>query len=76
VNTNKTDAEVLAAVQTPGQCASEQAGFTADEQGHVYTAASEHNAIYYIDTLQSQSILVPMAIYRVPLVPFQRAIIC
>jgi hypothetical protein len=56
VNTNKTDAEVLAAVQTPGQCASEQAGFTADEQGHVYTAASEHNAIYYIDTLQSQSI--------------------
>ena len=55
VDRNKTDAEVLAAVQNPGQCASEQAGFTADDQGRVYIAASEQNAIYYVDTLESQS---------------------
>ncbi|KAL1604535.1 hypothetical protein SLS59_003730 [Nothophoma quercina] len=55
VNANKTDAEVLAAVQNPGQCASEQAGFTADDQGRVYIAASEQNAIYFVDTLESQS---------------------
>ncbi|KAK0291469.1 hypothetical protein LTS00_008469 [Friedmanniomyces endolithicus] len=50
VNTSVSDAEVLAAVQFPGQCASEQAGFTADDQGRVYILASEQNAIYYVDT--------------------------
>lgn len=55
VDANKTDSEVLAAVQNPGQCASEQAGFTADDQGRVYIAASEQNAIYFVDTLESQS---------------------
>ncbi|KAF1911921.1 major royal jelly protein-domain-containing protein [Ampelomyces quisqualis] len=51
VNRNLSDAQVLAAVQNPGQCASEQAGFTSDDRGRVYIAASEHNAIYYVDTL-------------------------
>lgn len=32
IDTNKTDGEVLAAVQFPGQCASEQAGLTADDR--------------------------------------------
>ncbi|KAK0254702.1 hypothetical protein B0A54_08607 [Friedmanniomyces endolithicus] len=50
VNTSVSDADVLAAVQFPGQCASEQAGFTADDQGRVYILASEQNAIYYVDT--------------------------
>ncbi|KAK0785052.1 hypothetical protein LTR91_015058 [Friedmanniomyces endolithicus] len=50
VNTSVSDAEVLAAVQFPGQCASEQAGFTADDRGRVYILASEQNAIYYVDT--------------------------
>ncbi|KAL6708437.1 hypothetical protein ACN47E_002700 [Coniothyrium glycines] len=54
VNANLTDAEVLSAVQNPGQCGSEQAGFTADDRGRVYIAASEQNAIYYVDTLKSQ----------------------
>lgn len=54
VDTNLTDADVLAAVQNPGQCASEQAGFTADDQGRVYIFASEQNAIYYVDTQQSE----------------------
>jgi hypothetical protein len=54
VNTNMTDTQVLAAVQYPGQCASEQAGFTSDDRGRVYIAASEQNAIYYIDTLKSE----------------------
>jgi hypothetical protein len=49
-----TDAQVLDAVQDPGQCASEQAGFTSDDHGRVYIAASEQNAIYYIDTLKSE----------------------
>lgn len=53
VNTSLSDADVLAAVQFPGQCASEQAGFTADDKGRVYILASEQNAIYYVDTLQS-----------------------
>lgn len=44
------DEQVLAAVQNPGQIASEQAGFTADDHGRVYIAASEQNAIYYVDT--------------------------
>ncbi|KAF1944510.1 hypothetical protein EJ02DRAFT_371382 [Clathrospora elynae] len=54
VSPNKTDAEVLAAVQNPGQCGSEQAGFSADNRGRVYIAASEQNAIYYVDTLESE----------------------
>lgn len=47
-----SDEEVLAAVRNPGQCATEQAGFTADKRGRVYILASEQNAIYYIDTQQ------------------------
>jgi hypothetical protein len=54
VNPNLTDSQVLAAVQNPGQCASEQAGFTSDDRGRVYIAASEQNAIYYVDTLKSE----------------------
>ena len=54
VDSTKTDAEIFAAVQNPGQCASEQAGFSADDQGRVYIAASEQNSIYYVDTLESQ----------------------
>jgi hypothetical protein len=53
-NPNLTDAQVLAAVQNPGQIASEQAGFTSDDHGRVYIAASEQNAIYYVDTLKSE----------------------
>ncbi|OQO12346.1 hypothetical protein B0A48_02988 [Cryoendolithus antarcticus] len=53
-NFSLSDAEVLAAVQYPGNCASEQAGFSADANGRVYIFASEQNAIYYVDTLQSQ----------------------
>lgn len=49
-----SDAEVLAAVKFPGQCSSEQAGFTADDCGRVYILASETNAIHYVDTLQSE----------------------
>jgi hypothetical protein len=52
----KTDAEVLASVQNPGQCGSEQAGFTADDRGRVYIAASEQNAIYYVDTLVNSTV--------------------
>lgn len=52
ITPNLTDAQILAAVQNPGQCASEQAGFTADDRGRVYIAASEQNAIYYVDTLK------------------------
>ena len=54
VDPTLTDAEVLAAVQYPGQCGSEQAGFTADDHGRVYIFASEQNAIYYVDTVQSE----------------------
>ncbi|KAH7414309.1 major royal jelly protein-domain-containing protein [Phaeosphaeria sp. MPI-PUGE-AT-0046c] len=54
VNTNLTDAQVLTAVQDPGQIASEQAGFTSDDRGRVYIAASEQNAIYYVDTVKSE----------------------
>ncbi|KAL9106600.1 MAG: hypothetical protein Q9227_008383 [Pyrenula ochraceoflavens] len=53
-NFSASDADVLASVQFPGQCASEQAGFTADDRGRVYVLASEQNAIYYVDTLQSE----------------------
>ncbi|EMD01143.1 hypothetical protein BAUCODRAFT_197038 [Baudoinia panamericana UAMH 10762] len=54
INTSLSDAQVLAAVQNPGQCGSEQAGFTADDHGRVYILASEQNAIYYVDTQQSE----------------------
>ncbi|CAK3959124.1 Hypothetical predicted protein [Lecanosticta acicola] len=54
VNPSLTDQQVLAAVQFPGQCASEQAGLTADDRGRVYISASEQNAIYYVDTQQSE----------------------
>ena len=53
-NFSASDEEVLAAVVFPGQLGSEQAGFTADDKGRVYITASEQNAIYYVDTLQSQ----------------------
>lgn len=53
-NFDATDDEVLAAVQDPGQLASEQAGFTADDQGRVFLLASEQNAIYYVQTEQSR----------------------
>lgn len=53
-NFDATDDEVLAAVQDPGQLASEQAGFTADDQGRVFLLASEQNAIYYVQTDQSR----------------------
>ncbi|KAF2709056.1 hypothetical protein K504DRAFT_482467 [Pleomassaria siparia CBS 279.74] len=54
IDSTKTDDEVLAGVVFPGQIATEQAGFTADDKGRVYIAASEHNAIFYVDTFQSQ----------------------
>ena len=41
IDFNASDEDVLAAVQNPGQCASEQAGFTADDRGRVYIFASE-----------------------------------
>ena len=53
-NFSASDEEVLAAVVFPGQLGSEQAGFTADDKGRLYMTASEQNAIYYVDTLQSQ----------------------
>lgn len=40
-NFSATDDEVLAAVQDPGQMGSEQAGFTADDQGRLFMLASE-----------------------------------
>ena len=54
INTTVSDADMLAAVQDPGMCGTEQAGFTADDKGRVYIMASEHNAIFYVDTQQSQ----------------------
>lgn len=53
-NFSATDAEVLAAVQDPGELGSEQAGFTADDQGRVFMLASEQNAIFYVQTQQSR----------------------
>ncbi|KAG8632031.1 hypothetical protein KVT40_001171 [Elsinoe batatas] len=50
-----SEADVLAKVQDPGECATEQAGFTADDKGRVYILASEQNAIYYVDTQQSEA---------------------
>lgn len=62
-NFDATDDEVLAAVHDPGQLGSEQAGFTADDQGRVFLLASEHNAIYYVQTDQSR---VPEEVNGVP----------
>lgn len=53
-NFTATDDEVLAAVQDPGELGSEQAGFTADDQGRMFMLASEQNAIYYVQTEQSR----------------------
>lgn len=53
-NFEATDDEVVAAVQDPGQLGSEQAGFTADDQGRMFMLASEQNAIYYVQTDQSR----------------------
>lgn len=49
-----SDADVLAAVQDPGELASEQAGFTADDQGRMFMLVGEQNAIYYVQTDQSR----------------------
>lgn len=49
-----TDDKVLAAVQDPGELGSEQAGFTADNQGRMFMLASEQNAIFYVQTDQSR----------------------
>lgn len=49
-----TDAEVLAAVRDPGELGSEQAGFTADDQGRLFMLASEQNAIVYVQTDQAR----------------------
>lgn len=53
-NFSATDQEVLAAVQDPGELGSEQAGFTADDQGRMFMLAGEQNAIYYVQTDQSR----------------------
>ncbi|KAJ4304751.1 hypothetical protein N0V90_000279 [Kalmusia sp. IMI 367209] len=53
VDRSISDEELLEYVQDPGQCGTEQAGLTADDKGRVYIMASEHNAIFYVDTLQS-----------------------
>lgn len=53
IDTSLSDEDMLAAVQDPGQCGTEQAGLSADDQGRVYICASEHNAIFYVDTQQS-----------------------
>ncbi|KAF2729742.1 hypothetical protein EJ04DRAFT_588141 [Polyplosphaeria fusca] len=43
--------EVRGAVRVPGQIGTEQAGFTADDAGRVYMLASEHNAVFYAETV-------------------------
>ena len=53
VDSSISNSELLNYVQDPGQCGTEQAGFTADDKGRVYIMASEHNAIFYVDTLQA-----------------------
>lgn len=53
-NFSATDEEVLAAVQDPGELGSEQAGFTADDQGRMFMLVGEHNAIFYVQTDQSR----------------------
>ncbi|PVH92283.1 hypothetical protein DM02DRAFT_646993 [Periconia macrospinosa] len=54
IDESLSDEEVEDAVVFPSQIGSEQAGFTADDRGRMYVLASEHNAIFYVDTLQSQ----------------------
>ncbi|ORY16915.1 major royal jelly protein-domain-containing protein [Clohesyomyces aquaticus] len=51
-NASATEEEVLAGVVFPEQIGTEQAGLTADDKGRVYICASEHNAIFYVDTQQ------------------------
>lgn len=63
IDTSLSEAQVEAAVQFPGQCATSQAGLTADDRGRVYILASEQNAIYYVDTQQSE---VNMTVNGVP----------
>jgi hypothetical protein len=53
VDDSISDEELRSYVQDPGQCGTEQAGLTADDKGRVYITASEHNAIFYVDTLQA-----------------------
>ncbi|KAJ4360890.1 uncharacterized protein N0V89_001458 [Didymosphaeria variabile] len=53
VNNSISEEDLLEHVQDPGQCGTEQAGLTADDKGRVYITASEHNAIFYVDTLQT-----------------------
>lgn len=53
IDSSISDEALLAYVQDPGQCGTEQAGLTADDKGRVYICASEHNAIFYVDTLQA-----------------------
>ncbi|KAI0867789.1 major royal jelly protein-domain-containing protein [Hypoxylon argillaceum] len=55
VDPSLSDADLLSShVRNPGQVGTEQAGFTADDTGRVYMLASEHNAIFYVDTLQAR----------------------
>jgi hypothetical protein len=53
IDNSISEEDLLAHVQDPGQCGTEQAGLTADDKGRVYITASEHNAIFYVDTLQA-----------------------
>lgn len=53
VDTSISDSDIVSYVKNPGQCGTEQAGLTADDKGRVYIMASEHNAIFYVDTLQA-----------------------
>lgn len=53
VNNSISNEDLIDYVQNPGQCGTEQAGLTADDKGRVYICASEHNAIFYVDTLQA-----------------------
>ncbi|CAN8096990.1 unnamed protein product [Discula destructiva] len=53
-----SDDELAALVEVPATIPSEQAGFTADDRGRIYTMASEHNAILYVDTLRAEAQVV------------------
>lgn len=53
VDPSISDTDIVSYVQDPGQCGTEQAGFTADDKGRVYILASEANGIFYVDTLQA-----------------------
>jgi hypothetical protein len=54
IDATKSDEDMAAGVVFPSQIGTEQAGFTADDRGRVYVMASEHNAIFYFDTWQSE----------------------